>query len=769
MKDTISLSGKTNNLTVKEFILAALPHLAMGTLCLAASKAVVLDKLLPFGLAFLSGSSITLTPAAAIGTFLGYFIPAVGNGAFRYIGALFAILAVKLLLCNYKSLVTNPFFLTLTALLASLFTGAVSLKSGEISFIELVTEALLCAAGSYFSALLFRALKKQTVAFSAEELCAFIIMIGILLMGFNSITFNGVSLGRILAVWLILVCAKYGGTVSGAISGTTVALTLTLSGSNSAVGVAFAFSGLMAGVFSSLGKYAQITVITLFALIGSVSSGDIMLISLTVIETALGAALFLTLPRKAGIYVGKYLSAQPRLSIPSGVKKSLTMRLDMASNALKDVSETVEQVSEELCKINSPDFSSVLTAVENDACLGCKLRVHCWETKRDSTVAAILEMTKAIKQGETSPETFASEEFKGRCVYPTRVGNSSYRHYSEYTSRISAESRIDEVRGVVSDQFNGISEMLSDLSHDFKTYEKFDTAIADTAASALKNLDIRVDEASCRIDKFGRMTLEFKLKKTPELVINKSQVIKTLTAACERDFDVPNISQIGQEIFMTLNEKAAMTIDIGADQIAASDSNMCGDAYKYFYDGRGHFIMVLSDGMGTGGRAAVDGAMASGLMSRLIKAGFGYDCSLKILNSSMLFKSTDESLATVDVASIDLFTGVTELYKAGAAPTVVRRSGKTGRAESTSLPAGILRDIGFDRAAIKCRVGDIILLMSDGVTATGTDWIRAELEVWDDGTAQELAERICECAKRRRNDTHEDDITVLAAILNRSF
>ena len=113
--------------------------------------------------------------------------------------------------------------------------------------------------------------------------------------------------------------------------------------------------------------------------------------------------------------------------------------------------------------------------------------------------------------------------------------------------------------------------------------------------------------------------------------------------------------------------------------------------------------MILSDGMGTGGRAAVDGAMASGLMSRLIKAGFGYDCSLRILNSSMLFKSTDESLATVDIASIDLFTGETKLYKAGAAPTIVRRSGKTGKVQSTSLPAGILREIGFDKAVVKCK------------------------------------------------------------------
>ena len=60
------------------------------------------------------------------------------------------------------------------------------------------------------------------------------------------------------------------------------------------------------------------------------------------------------------------------------------------------------------------------------------------------------------------------------------------------------------------------------------------------------------------------------------------------------------------------------------------------------------------------------------------------------------------------------------------------------------------------------------MLMSDGAVGNGTDWIREEIEAWDCGTAQELAERICECAKRRRNDNHEDDITVLAAIIGKA-
>ena len=155
-------------------------------------------------------------------------------------------------------------------------------------------------------------------------------------------------------------------------------------------------------------------------------------------------------------------------------------------------------------------------------------------------------------------------------------------------------------------------------------------------------------------------------------------------------------------------------------------------------------------------------------MSRLLKAGFGFDCSLRIVNSAMLFKSTDESLATIDIASIDLYTGKVELYKAGAAPTLVRRSGRVGKAESSSLPAGIIRDIGFDKAMVSLNAGDIVLMLSDGAITEGLDWIYAELEAWRDGTAQELADHIAEAARRRRSDGHEDDITVMAAILHRA-
>ncbi len=765
IKDIKITKGQASSVSLA----AIIAHIAAGFVAFIASRAIVLDSLAPFGLSILAGCPNVFTAATATGAFLGYFFPAVEGGAFKYIAALFAVLSIKLLLSSYKKLIENPLFLSAICFFSNFITYMVASNSVSTRFTYCLAEALLAAGGTFFLAKTSKALSLTPIGLSAEEMASFIIIINIFLMGLNGFNPIGVSLSHILSVFLILTCAKFGGTLAGSVSGITVAFSLMLTGNPSGITVGFAIGGMIAGIFASLGKYAQIIAVILSSFTVSLSVGlDSATVSLLT-ETILGCALFLALPRNMGIYLGKLFSGSPRIVAPISFKKSLTMRLELASNALSDVSVTVDEVSRELGKINSPDYTTVLNRIETDACKGCKLRLNCWESKKESTVSAIFEMTKAIKNGELSPEAFAPEDFRAKCLRVNRIGSSVYRHYSEYAAKISAENRLDEVRNVVMDQFDGISKMLRDLKEDFENDERFDNSTALTAASALKGLNLRASECSCRIDKFGRMILELKIKKSFDQRINKMQIMKLLSLVCERDFDPPVLSEAGNDIFITLNERAVYKVDFGAYQSSAYNSNLCGDAYNSFFDGKGHFIAILSDGMGSGGRAAVDGAMASGLMMRLLKAGFGYDCSLRILNSSMLFKSTDESLATLDILSIDLYTGSVELYKAGAAPTIVRRSGRTGKAESSSLPAGILRDICFDYATIRVKNGDIVLMMSDGAVSEGTDWIRAELESAEDISAADLAERICESARRRRTDRHDDDITVLAAIIEKNF
>lgn len=768
MKESIKKRAGLNEIGWKELVLEVIRQSIVAAIAFAVTTAEVFGQLRPFGLSFLAAVPSEYLALSAFGAVLGYLIPLSSSLGFRYFAALFAIVAIKALLSAVTKYASRPICSSLICLAVTVSTGLVVTSGNTGGMLLSVAEGILAMGGTYFINRTFKVVGRKTSGLRGEELASALITINIVFMGFMSISAGDISLGRILSAAFVLIASRYGQTNAGAISGIAAGFCACLA-TGDPLGIAvLALGGLMAGIFAAHGKYIQVFMYIIATSVASALGSSFVVSVGYFIEAAFGAALSLCVPKTISVKVGRMFSPPVKTVSENGMKKSVTMRLKYAAGALSDVSETVENVARELGRINAPDFETVISRIEKDACSGCTLCVHCWEQKKNDTVSAVLDMIKAVKEKSEDVSAAAPDEFKGRCIRGAKMGQAVYRHYSDYASRIAAESRLSDVRNVVSDQFAGISNMLTDLAAELNRDEAFDDLTAAKIAAALKNIDIRAEECGCRLDKYGRMTVEIIVKPTEKIRYNRMQILRCVEACCDRDFEPPAVNELDRNVYITLTEKAVISADIGVSQHSCSPSGICGDAYNHFNDGKGRVFMVLSDGMGAGGRAAVDGAMASGLMSRLLKAGFGYDCSLSIVNSAMLFKSTDESLATVDISCIDLFSGRTDLLKAGAAPTVIRRNGKSGRAQSTSLPAGILREVGFDKATVKLHPGDVVVMMSDGATSEGTEWICAELEAWRDGSAQALAEHLSHCARRRRSDNHEDDITVMTAIIERA-
>lgn len=768
MKDVIRERQRIGEIGVKDILKEVGRQALAAAAGFLLARGTVFQSILPFGLAYVAAIPTDFLALSAFGCFFGYISPATGGGAFRYLAALFAIVAIKALLGAMTKYAARPWVAALSAGIVTCATGLVSSVGDARGSIFAVSEAVLALAGAYFFSKTFKAYPALLKGVRGEELACLLMTVNMLLTGTMSFTPGGISVGKILSVTFILLVSRFGQTTAGAVCGIATGFSVAISGGGLGPSLALTLSGLTSGMFASLGKYAQVAIMVFSAILGSAVGENLTETVELLIETLFGCALFLVIPKSIAMKAGKIFSPPAKTVTENGMKKAVTMRLNFAAGALSDVSQTVDTVAKELSRINSPDFDGVLRGIEKDACSGCSLCIHCWEAKKADTVSAVLEMIKTVRESGEAVEEGAPEEFRGRCLRPAKVGQAVFTHYSDYASRMAAESRIADVRSVVSEQFSGISNMLYDLSAELERDEAFDDRTAAKIAQALKNIEIHADECGCRIDKYGRMTVEIIARSVKGTKYNRMKLLRQVEVCCDRDFEPPTVAEISGKVYITLTEKANISIDTGIYQLACSPSGISGDAYSTFSDGKGRAFMILSDGMGCGGRAAVDGAMASGLMTRLLKAGFGYDCSLSILNSAMLFKSTDESLATVDIACIDLFSGRTDMLKAGAAPTIVRRSGKCGVAQSTSLPAGILREVGFDKATVKLRSGDIIVMMSDGVTTEGTDWICAELEGWRDKNAQQLAEHLAHAAKRRRTDDHQDDITVLAAIVERN-
>ncbi len=767
IKESAGLKSSALNKALEKsvYILKQLGVMAVGFFM---ARTGFIGGVSPLGAAFSSGVPIDYLISSALGSFLGYLMPSQEISALGYTAALLAVTAIRFITQGLKDISRSAVWSSIVAF--SVVCGvSIASAGGEITeFLRHgIFEGALAGVFAYF----FK--KAGEISFnstklSLEQTAALLISVSLALTSVYSVQFDGISVGRIATFLLILLSARYGRVGVSAVCGIAAATAGCLAEMNTSYALIFCFSALLSGIISNYGKVvtalAPILISLGFVAISSASKPALVALA----ETAAAGVIFIIIPKATAVTVGKLFSPVTVTPDQKGLRRTLTMRLGLAATALHGVSETVEDVARCLAITQKPNFAKVLHDIENDACKGCSFHIYCWEKQRTVTVDAILGMSEAVRR--CRPISFAEvpEEFYERCLRQERFESSLTKHYSEFMSLVSAEKRVSEMRGVVADQMNGIADMLLELSDEFKTAQNYDIALASRASSALKELDICADECSCIVDKYGRLTVEISLMKAPEIPINRRRILERLEEVCEREFEPPEINRCGRSYYITATEKAVLSIDCGYTQFNQGKMAHCGDTCRYFFDGRGRFVVIISDGMGSGGRAAVDSAMTAGLTERLIKAGFGYDCTLRMVNSAMLYKSTDESLATLDISCIDLYNGKTELFKAGAAPTVVRRNGRTGRAECKSLPAGILHEVGFDKATVTLAEDDVLLMMSDGVCNDGTDWICAEVEAFRDGGAKQLADRIATGARRRRKDGHDDDITVFAAIIEKA-
>lgn len=736
----------------------------------AMSRTTLWGGIAPLGAAYVSGLPMKYMFSGALGALLGYIFPPMTVSTFKYAAALLGVTAIRFIVSGIKPAAKNPIW---SAVISATVVAGVGVAAAGQAFLTKgvlgISEGLLAGGSAYFIRRATAVKWNKTAGLTPEQTASSLIAVSLALTSVMQIELVSFSLGKILGVVLILFAARYGRAGAACISSAAISFSALVSGSDSQTVAVICFAGLASGAISSLGKIvtavSPAAVAAVWVLVSSASSPSVSLL----VESAVAGVIFFFVPRTVSARIGGLLNPKVITPDTAGLRKTLTMRLGFASAALKGVSETVEDVSRCLALSKKPNFANVLHEVENDACRGCTFMLYCWEKNRKTTIDAILGLCEAIRTCRPLNLADVPDAFCEKCLRLERFEASLSRHYTDYLSAVSAEKRVAEMRGVMSDQMTGIADMLLELSEEFRTAQRYDIAMANRVAASLKEIDIRADECSCVVDKFGRITVEIKLCEAPEMPLNRAKILDRIEETCEREFEPPEVTRSGRVYYITASEKAVFSVDCHCTQFNQGKNKLCGDTCRHFFDGRGRLIIILSDGMGSGGRAAVDSGLTSGLAERLLKAGFGYDCTLKLVNSAMLFKSSDESLATVDISCIDLFSGKTELLKAGAAPTLVRRNGRTGRAECKTLPAGILNEVGFDKATVSLKEDDILVMVSDGVTTDGTDWICAELEAWRGGGAKQLSERIATAARRRRRDGHDDDITVFAAILEKAM
>jgi stage II sporulation protein E len=186
--------------------------------------------------------------------------------------------------------------------------------------------------------------------------------------------------------------------------------------------------------------------------------------------------------------------------------------------------------------------------------------------------------------------------------------------------------------------------------------------------------------------------------------------------------------------------------------------------------GRGKYMLAVSDGMGSGGRAKEESAASVELFESFMEAGFQRDAALEQINSLLLMNADNEDIfATLDICNVDLYKGTAEFVKIGGMPSFICGDKGVRLVGGGGLPIGIVDRTETESTQLKLEDGETIVMVTDGVTeaapcAIGKEsWLAKRIDENRELPPEGLCEKITQLAIQASGGCVKDDMTVLVA------
>ncbi len=213
-------------------------------------------------------------------------------------------------------------------------------------------------------------------------------------------------------------------------------------------------------------------------------------------------------------------------------------------------------------------------------------------------------------------------------------------------------------------------------------------------------------------------------------------------------------------------ERTNFEVLYGMERCVGDYQQISGDSFSFMQKEEGQFLASLSDGMGTGLNAYQESEKVVDLLEQFLEAGFTKETAVKMINSALVLRSDGKTFSTIDISSIDLYSGVCEFLKIGAATSFIRRGNWVETITSTSLPAGVFQQTDFEKTCRKLYDGDMVIMVTDGVLDVLP--VEHQEKLMKDiilehptNNPKELAEYIVSRVRQYKNGRFCDDMTVL--------
>ncbi|RZT02989.1 SpoIIE family protein phosphatase [Cuneatibacter caecimuris] len=248
------------------------------------------------------------------------------------------------------------------------------------------------------------------------------------------------------------------------------------------------------------------------------------------------------------------------------------------------------------------------------------------------------------------------------------------------------------------------------------------------------------------------------------------QLAAEVSAAAGRRFrpDPSCRAEIGEEFCqILLEEETAFMMLHGVARATREGEQVSGDCFSFLKQPGGKIFLGLCDGMGSGQQAYEESEEAIELAEQLTGAGFQPKTAARLVHTSLLQRREAVHPAAMDVAVVDLYSGLCDFVKAGAAATLIDHGGQVEIFSASSLPLGAIAETEPVERLYKLRDGDKIIMVTDGVLEAlpgenKEEQLSLYYQTLSSQKPGELAQSLLRYV-RGQSEEVRDDMTVLVA------
>ena len=768
--------------------------------------------LAPFALAIVAATLSNTIPIGfvyiltCIGTFIGFG----SSGLLNYIITSIVFFASLFILktrvkdeCNEKRRVgKNLIIATLIVQVAPIIFGTFYLYDLLIGIMQAIVAFIFYKIFAN-SITVIRDFGYKKV-YAIEELMGASMMIAIAMAALTPIHILGFSVKNILCILIVLILGWKNGMLVGATGGITVGVVLGIIDVGEPIMIAaYAISGLLAGLFSRFGKPGVIIGFVLGnTALTYVSNGNV--VPIIVFQEILIASLgLLLLPKKVEFVIEDMFTSSKLL--PERTGRALEGSKETIRK-LTNISETISELAQSYTQTAATVLDDEMTIIEkeNEEIFTKELRNNI-ETLEDNMLyeeiyysdEIVTDIFKSLLINTRITKKQLVEIFSNHNNYILGFDKDGDNeniekdinemikkiNYSYKTSKMNFvyKKKIEENNKNVSAQLQGVSDMIAEVADELEESQKVEEQEfkkeKEQIIQILKQKQIVIDEIYIQREETGRFKIVVYQKKCDDIggescsykaigqvisrVLNEKINFVNQVCGLRTKEDVCKFSYMSQD---------KLNLQIGIAKSTKDGSPVSGDTSIQTRLEDGKYLIALSDGMGSGPEARKSSKIAIKMLERLLTSGFKKDTSIKLINSTLASTMQQEDMyATLDIAILDLYDKNMEFVKNGACPTYVKRNKDVQLVKSISMPTGIIENIDLIVYDKDIEKGDIIVMCSDGIIESNTDyqnkelWLKYLLEDINTDDVQKIADIIISEAIDNDFGKEKDDMTVIVA------